>query len=82
MISYFSNGPVAQRLEQRTHNPLVESSNLSGPISNSLQYNDLQKSFCKELFFCPKVISKSYQIDSKIFTFFEKNRGSPEESHF
>jgi hypothetical protein len=25
-------GPVAQRLEQRTHNPLVESSNLSGPI--------------------------------------------------
>ena len=24
-------GPVAQRLEQRTHNPLVESSNLSGP---------------------------------------------------
>ena len=24
-------GPVAQRLEQRTHNPLVLSSNLSGP---------------------------------------------------
>ena len=26
-----STGPVAQRLEQRTHNPLVLSSNLSGP---------------------------------------------------
>ena len=30
-------GPVAQRLEQRTHNPLVESSNLSGPkLSRSI----------------------------------------------
>ena len=32
-ISYitFAQGPVAQRLEQRTHNPLVEGSNPSGP---------------------------------------------------
>lgn len=29
-------GPVAQRLEQRTHNPLVESSNLSGPIDTTV----------------------------------------------
>ncbi len=28
-----SSGPLAQRLEQRTHNPLVGGSNPSGPIS-------------------------------------------------
>lgn len=26
-------GPIAQRLEQRTHNPLVEGSNPSGPTN-------------------------------------------------
>ena len=28
------DGPLAQRLEQRTHNPLVEGSNPSGPTKN------------------------------------------------
>ena len=36
-------GPVAQRLEQGTHNPLVESSILSGPPKNSLVMNHAPK---------------------------------------
>jgi hypothetical protein len=31
-------GPLAQRLEQRTHNPLVEGSNPSGPTISDLQF--------------------------------------------
>jgi hypothetical protein len=31
----FVVGPLAQRLEQRTHNPLVEGSNPSGPTNSS-----------------------------------------------
>ena len=30
-------GPVAQRLEQWTHNPLVQGSNPCGPTNNSFQ---------------------------------------------
>ena len=33
-------GPLAQRLEQRTHNPLVEGSNPSGPTKFSLSIPD------------------------------------------
>lgn len=32
IVSHLSRGPVAQRLERRTHNPKVPSSNLGGPI--------------------------------------------------
>ena len=32
----FRLGPLAQRLEQRTHNPLVEGSNPSGPTNFSI----------------------------------------------
>src|SRR5713101_358974 len=36
-VGYFSSGgPVAQRLEQRTHNPLVLGSNPSGPTNKFL----------------------------------------------
>jgi hypothetical protein len=33
----YENGPVAQRLEQGTHNPLVPGSNPGGPSSESFQ---------------------------------------------
>ena len=33
---YFLSGPVAQRLEQGTHNPLVVGSNPSGPTNTSV----------------------------------------------
>src|SRR6266849_266785 len=32
------NGPVAQRLEQRTHNPLVVGSNPTGPTTKLRRY--------------------------------------------
>lgn len=35
IVSHLSRGPVAQRLERRTHNPKVPSSNLGGPIERS-----------------------------------------------
>ena len=31
VVDFKTPGPLAQRLEQRTHNPLVEGSNPSGP---------------------------------------------------
>jgi hypothetical protein len=34
LIYYQKTGPVAQRLEQWTHNPLVVGSNPTGPIQN------------------------------------------------
>ncbi len=37
--SFIIKGPVAQRLEQRTHNPLVPGSNPGGPTNN---YFDLK----------------------------------------
>ena len=37
MESRHGAGPVAQRLEQGTHNPLVGGSNPSGPIFDFLQ---------------------------------------------
>ena len=40
-VQYGYCGPLAQRLEQRTHNPLVEGSNPSGPTNNPLQFNSL-----------------------------------------
>ena len=36
IFAHSLKGPVAQRLEQGTHNPLVESSILSGPTSLEL----------------------------------------------
>jgi hypothetical protein len=36
-------GPVAQRLEQRTHNPLVLGSNPSGPTNLSAQFPFLSR---------------------------------------
>src|SRR6266446_3548761 len=41
-------GPVAQRLEQRTHNPLVLGSNPSGP-TNSVLRGSLASVFCRML---------------------------------
>jgi hypothetical protein len=38
-------GPVAQRLEQRTHNPLVLGSNPSGPTNIFRSFNNLQNCF-------------------------------------
>ena len=40
-VQYGYRGPLAQRLEQRTHNPLVEGSNPSGPTNNPLQFSSL-----------------------------------------
>src|SRR5437762_4458455 len=41
MIITVSFGPVAQRLEQRTHNPLVLGSNPSGPTSSPRAFSRL-----------------------------------------
>jgi hypothetical protein len=37
-------GPVAQRLEQRTHNPLVLGSNPSGPTNLSAEFQFVSRS--------------------------------------
>src|SRR5258705_7899775 len=39
-LQHSPNGPVAQRLEQRTHNPLVVGSNPTGPTTVSNQQPD------------------------------------------
>ena len=38
-------GPVAQRLEQWTHNPLVQGSNPCGPTKNSFHCDSVRLSF-------------------------------------
>ena len=41
----FQKGPVAQRLEQGTHNPLVASSNLAGPTKLGFIEASVQRLF-------------------------------------
>ena len=55
-------GPVAQRLEQGTHNPLVVGSNPTGPTT-------LTSSFAIGKFFVYRVLSEEYfeGLSSRIF---------------
>src|ERR1017187_6102818 len=45
-VQYGFRGPLAQRLEQRTHNPLVEGSNPSGPTNSGNQTRAVVKKPC------------------------------------
>ena len=57
LIFSIKSGPVAQRLEQGTHNPLVLGSNPSGPTT----YSSCLPRFCKNLeFFTIHVVKFKY----------------------
>src|SRR5690349_9281155 len=63
-----AEGPVAQRLEQGTHNPLVGGSNPSGPTTRfcSLEVQTVRHFCCQFFFFRTATTAKASPIRDKV----------------
>ena len=78
-----SVGPLAQRLEQRTHNPLVEGSNPSGPtrfLNGPLTSRSPQSLISSVFAFRLRSVNSRYVPDSSSLAFFSSAGGNSTDS--